>query len=482
MPKRDRMSAMDATMLYLENRTVSFDMAGLFRVDGPIDFDDYVNDLGHRLEHLPRFRQRILFVPFNLGHPTWQDDPEFKIENHVRHIRIPAPGGDDELDAFLESVMQDRLDMSRPPWMAYVLNGLENDNAAVMIKVHHCMTDGTGGHKVYAALVNFQDAKLNPDPPPAWNSVASPLPGGLTRTAHAVIDAMRGGSPSPRAQRPPAPPEERARRKALLTRFRKAPSLRYSFNGLLSGGARHRSTSFPLKDLRDIRAKHGGTVNDVLLTMLGDVMARVARDEGQDHEGRYLKVHLAANRRTEADQDTWGNRVSLLPALVPLGDATPDQLQAVNDYTREAKDVNVIENMEDWIYRTQRLPAPFLSQLLRIMFSETFNRFILKLGRPPAINLYLTNVRWPEISSYMGGRNVTHVRPVVPLMPGIGLICSAITYDDQLYVCFSGDPTLTMPLDKLIAYLHQAFERLQAASSGEFSAGITPEAFAGTPS
>ena len=72
MGKRDRLTAMDATMLYLENRTVSFDIAGVFRVDGPIDFDQYVNDFAHRLEYLPRFRQRIVPVPFNLGHPTWE--------------------------------------------------------------------------------------------------------------------------------------------------------------------------------------------------------------------------------------------------------------------------------------------------------------------------------------------------------------------------------------------------------------------------
>ncbi len=461
MTMRDRLTAMDATMLYLENRTVSFDIAGVFKVDGPIDFDRYVIDLAHRLEHLPRFRQRIVPVPMTLSHPTWEFDPEFTLADHVRDVRIPAPGGPSEFDAFLDGSMQDRLDMSKPPWMLYVVNGLEGDQAAIVVKVHHCLTDGTGGHKIYAALVDFEGPALREGEAPQWNADAPPLPSPVQRIQFAMADARRKDAEE--AERPQSPPEELTRRAAVLKRFKKSPALRFGFNGMLSGEVQHRSTTIPLADLRAIRKAYGGTVNDVYITLLGDVMERIAREEGLDPSGRYLRLHLAANRRTQSSQNDWGNRVALLPALVPLGVENPaERLKAVVDFMREVKETNVIEAMVDYINKTQRLPAPMLRWVLRLMYSDVLNRLVVRIGRPPMMNMYVTNVRWPEMSSYMGGRKVTQVRPLLPLMPRVGLLCSAITYDDHLTLSFAGDPTLNVPLEKMIEYLHDAFGRLRA--------------------
>jgi len=461
MTVRDRLTAMDATMLYLENRTVSFDIAGVFRVDGSIDFDEYVIDLAHRLEYLPRFRQRILPVPFNLGHPTWEDDPDFRLEDHVRNVRVPAPGGLAEFDAFLDETMQDRLDMSKPPWMLYVVNGLENDEAAVVVKVHHCLTDGTGGHKIYAALVDFQEPNLRTGEAPQWNKDAPELPSGMQRMRFAMADA-RAKAPE-NAAPTTAPDDELKRREALLKQFKDAPGVRFGFNGMLSGKIQHRSTTFPLEDLRAIRKAYGGTINDVFISMLGEVTERIAREEGLDPSGKYLRLHLAANRRNQNSEDDWGNRVALLPALVPLGIEDPAQrIREVVGYMRDVKAANVIEAMVEYINKTQRLPAPMLRLVLRMMYSDVLNRTVVRLGRPPMMNMYVTNVRWPEVSSYMGGRKVTQVRPLLPLMPRVGLLCSAITYADDLTLSFAGDPTLTPPLEKLIEYLHEAFDRLRA--------------------
>ncbi len=465
-PERDRLTAMDATMLYLENKTVSFDIAGVFRVDGHVDFDAYVVDLAHRLEYLPRFRQRILPVPFNLGHPTWETDPDFDLQDHVRHVRLPAPGSLAEFDVFLDDTMQDRLDMSKPPWMLYVVNGLENDEAAIVIKVHHCLTDGTGGHKIYAALVDFQEPNMREGAAPDWNKDAPPLPRPLERVRHAIADRGKAGADSSAIG--VAPAEELERREALLQRFKKAPAMRFGFNGMLSGRVQHRSTSFPLKDLRAIRKAYGATINDVFISMLGEISERIAREEGQDPTGRYLRLHLAANRRNQGTKDDWGNRVALLPALIPLDVKDPGQrLKEVAEYMREVKSANVIEAMVEYINKTQRLPAPMLRWVLRFMYSDLLNRAIVKIGRPPMMNMYVTNVRWPEVSSYMGGRKVVQVRPLLPLMPRVGLLCSAITYSDHLTLSFAGDPTLNQPLEKLIKYLHEAFDRLLATVDAE---------------
>jgi len=461
MAARDRLNAMDASMLYLENKTVSFDIAGVFKVDGPIEFDRYVIDVAHRLEYLPRFRQRIVPVPFNLGHPTWEEDPDFVLMDHIRHVRLPAPGCLAEFDSFLDETMQDHLDMSKPPWMIYVVNGLENDEAAVVVKVHHCLTDGTGGHKIYAALVDFQEPCMREGDPPRWNQDAPAFPNGFQRMRYAMSDAFSNGDESAPVSKASA--EELERREELMNRFKNAPSLRFGYNGILSGRIQHRSATFPLAKLRAIRKAHGGTVNDVFITMLGDVMDRVAREEGLDPTDQFLRLHLAANRRTQADQNDWGNRVALLPALVPLGIEDPAQrLRSVAEYTRDVKSANVLESMVEYINKMQRLPAPLLRVALRLVASEPVNRFIVWLGKPPLMNMYVTNVRWPEVASYMGGRKVTQVRPLLPLMPQVGVLCSAITYADDLTLSFAGDPTLALPLETLIEYLHEAFDRLLA--------------------
>src|SRR5688572_15941147 len=139
----DRLTALDESFLHLESGSAHMHVAGLMLFDGgPPAYDDLLDVIERRLHLVPRYRQRLAFVPYVQARPRWVDDPHFNLRYHVRETALPAPGSEVELRALAGRIFSQRLDRDKPLWELWMVHGIEGGRFAVMSKTHHALVDG----------------------------------------------------------------------------------------------------------------------------------------------------------------------------------------------------------------------------------------------------------------------------------------------------------------------------------------------------
>ncbi|MGZ4757789.1 MAG: wax ester/triacylglycerol synthase domain-containing protein, partial [Acidimicrobiales bacterium] len=164
----DRLSTLDAEFLHLEDGIVHMHIAGVSVFEGPPPSEKDVRHLiGSKLHLIPRYRQRVRSVPFELGRPVWVDDPHFDLGYHVRHRALPPPGDDAAFDRLMGRLMSQPLARERPLWETYLVEGLEGGCWALLFKVHHCMVDGIAGVELLTALLD-PEPHVTPGVPEPW--------------------------------------------------------------------------------------------------------------------------------------------------------------------------------------------------------------------------------------------------------------------------------------------------------------------------
>src|SRR5439155_2389513 len=150
-------------------------------------YDELVEAIEARLHLVPRYRQRLAFVPLNQGRPVWVDDPYFKVQYHVRHTALPRPGGEAELKRLAGRVFSQALDRTRPLWELWLVEGLAGGRFAVLSKTHHALVDGVSGADIATVLFDTSPEPL-PVAPPEHEWVPRPLPTGAQLLADALIE------------------------------------------------------------------------------------------------------------------------------------------------------------------------------------------------------------------------------------------------------------------------------------------------------
>ena len=140
----ERLSALDAMFLGIEDDNCHMHVAATMVFDGPLDVDRIRSYLQARLHLVPRYRQRLAWIPYQ-RHPVWVDDARFNIFYHVRHSALPPPGDQRQLKRLIGRILSQKLDLSKPLWEIWVIEGLEGGRVAVVAKGHHAMVDGISG-------------------------------------------------------------------------------------------------------------------------------------------------------------------------------------------------------------------------------------------------------------------------------------------------------------------------------------------------
>ncbi|MBM4242794.1 MAG: wax ester/triacylglycerol synthase family O-acyltransferase, partial [Deltaproteobacteria bacterium] len=182
-----RLSGLDHAFLHFETPatymhvalTAIFDGGSLARPDGGIDIERVRCHVASRLHLLPRYRQRLHFVPVT-GDPVWVDDDAFDLDLHVRHSHLPRPGTDEQLKSLIARLLERPLDRRRPLWEMYFVEGLPGNRFAMLCKVHHCMVDGIAGIELLAALLS-PAAETRIEAPRRWTPRPVPAASQLLR-------------------------------------------------------------------------------------------------------------------------------------------------------------------------------------------------------------------------------------------------------------------------------------------------------------
>jgi hypothetical protein len=199
----DRLSALDVSFLYLEEPTTPMHVGGAAVFEPPpggFDHDRLVDLIERRIALVPRYRQKVRWVPGHIGYPVWVDDGDFDIGYHVRRSALPRPGSDEQLRELVARLMSRRLDRNRPLWEIYLVEGLRDGRVAVITKSHHAMVDGISAIDIGQVILDLT-AEPRPVPEDVWMPEPEPNPielvldavADIVRRPSAVADAVRLG-------------------------------------------------------------------------------------------------------------------------------------------------------------------------------------------------------------------------------------------------------------------------------------------------
>ena len=459
-PLSQRLSAADAAFLYFEKPNEPLHVGSCFIYDGHIAKAELVRVLQERLHLLPRYRQKVMFPPLRIAHPAWQDDPAFDIERHVEEVDLPAPGDDRVLSAFGGKLYAPPLDRAHPLWKMIILHGRPDGTTPIIWKVHHAMVDGVSGVDLMTITHDRSPQAASPaSPPQPWQP--QPLPDMTSQWREALNDRLtetiRSWTDSAQWFRPSQAVQTS---QAVLSFMQTLPSLSQPipttpFNKPLSASRQFVWADFPFADIRAVRAGLGGTVNDVVLTIIAGGLGKYLRARHYSTANRVLRTMCPVSMRQEDEQGRLGNRVSML--LAPL---FIDEQDPLKRYTAQRAAVDQIKKQNQ---------AGLLYDLLN-RFGWVPPVWQIMAGQLPAANLMLntvtTNVPGPQTPLYLAGHELLALRPIGLLSAGIGLFNAIVSYHQTLVIGGTVDPGLVSDPWSYAACLRDSFEELLGAVEG----------------
>jgi diacylglycerol O-acyltransferase / wax synthase len=464
----DRLTALDATFLEIEEANVHmhvgavgiFDARPLRRADGGLDIDRIIAVSDASLRKTPRFRQRLAHVPL-FGYPVWVDDDRFNLVYHLRHAALPPPGDVRQLKRLTGRIMSQQLDRGKPLWEMWFVDGLENDHFAVITKVHHCMIDGLSGVDLLAALITVDPNAGAAHEQKRWLPRPAPTPAELlrdelTRRAQLPVAALRAGLA---ALRDPAGTLKSARDAvegiggAIATGL--APASPTPLNVDIGPHRRFDWTHFDLQAVREVKNRLGGTLNDVVLTIVAGALRRFLKGRGEDPKALDFRAMLPVSVRTLAERGSLGNRVSFLVAALPLAERDPRaRLRQVSETTaglkrsKQVRGAEVLEEISDWT------------------FSTLFIDFVRLAARQRSYNIVVTNVPGPQFPVFLLGARMKEIYPLVPLFTNQALGIALFSFDGGLYWGFNSDWDALPDLHELVEAVEHEFELLRETAAG----------------
>ena len=455
----DRLTGLDASFLHLEDAASHMHVAGVMLFEGsPPPYDDLLEAIERRLGLVPRYRQRLAFVPFGQGRPRWVDDPHLNLRYHVRATALPAPGSEQQLRELAGRVFAQQLDRDKPLWEIWLVDGLEGDRFAMLSKTHHALVDGISGVDIMSVLFDTSPEPAAPTdtgerwlPRPLPSSAQllgeaiverATIPGELARSVRAVFrgprrvaeglrDAAVGVGAMAWAGLNPAPP----------TPYNKSIGPHRRFNWVRAN----------LADIKAIKNELGGTVNDVVLSAIAGALGKHLRRRGQNTDGLELKAMVPVSVRADVERGALGNRVAAMMAPLPVWCQDPvARLDIVREELKGLKSGGQAVGAQVLTDLSGFAPTTVMGQASRLMARQRF------------FNLVVTNVPGPQIPLYLAGRRMIEPFPMVPLAKNQALGVALLSYAGHINFGLVGDYDLMWDLDDFADDVRESLAELAA--------------------
>jgi diacylglycerol O-acyltransferase / wax synthase len=462
----DRLSGLDASFLHLEDDSAHMHVASVIVFEG--EAPQYVELLDHierRLHLVPRYRQRLAFVPFGQGRPRWVDDPHLNVRYHLRHAGLPAPGDEAQLRDLAGRVFAQPLDRDKPLWELWLVDGLEGDRWALLSKTHHALVDGISGVDIVTVLFDTSADPLAPaDPGGHW--LPRPLPTQAQLLGEALVERATVPAEAARSLRAVFRAPRRIAREAVNTAaglgamawagLNPAPASPY--NKPIGPHRRFTWVRANLVDVKAIKDELGGTVNDVVLTAVAGALGRHLRRRGVATEGLELKAMVPVSVRSPDQAGDLGNHVAAMMAPLPVWCQDPVARQQI-----------VREAMEHLKQGGQAVGAQALTELSGFAPPTIMGQAARLMSRQRFFNLVITNVPGPQIPLYLLGRRALDPFPLVPLAKNQGVGIAIMSYDGRMDFGLVGDFDVLYDLDDLAHDLYESLAELAEAAGRKLS-------------
>jgi WS/DGAT/MGAT family acyltransferase len=458
----ERLTALDASFLYLETPAMHMHLAGVTildpstRPDGPLRFGEIRRLLESRIHLVPRLRKKVLMVPGQVALPVWVDDASFDLGYHLRRAALPSPGGRRELADHVQRVLSRPLDRSKPLWELSVIEGLEGGYVAMLFKAHHAMIDGISAIQLGTALYDLDPAaSVGPEPEP-WRPEPEPTPADLvreglqeqvTRSLAALTSAAERFLSSPAVSALQASVVASGVR-AIVDLGPRPPS---SLDVEIGPIRRFAMTEAPLQRFRDVKEALGGTVNDVVLAVAAGALHRLLKRRGEPTRGRTLRAMVPVSVRHPEDE--MGNRVA--PAFVdlPIGAMSPKtRLARVREGTRHLKGSMMAMSADAIIGLGSYGPGAMLAAAAHLA------------AHAPAFNLVVSNTPAPQQPMYMAGARLVANYPSMPIGRTSALSIACTSLGGTMAFGLTGDWDGMPDLDVLADAMDDSLTELSKAA------------------
>lgn len=460
----ERLSAQDSSFLVFEGDnthmhiggTTLFEVGPLRTAGGGVDIDRIRSYVASRLHAIPRYRQRLHYIPVE-NFPCWVDDEHLNLEYHVRHTALPRPGDDAQLKALSARVMSQKLDRSKPLWELWIVEGLSDDRFAMILKTHHAVVDGVSGVDLVGAL-------LRPTPDERIPRTARWEPRRLPTVAEFLREELAGAARSSvalgnllqTAVNAPETLRERIADGAAAAWQTVATGLRLPattpINQDIGPYRRFDWTSVDLDEVKEIKNRLGGAINDVVLATVAGAVRRFLQHRHARTRGIDYRVVVPVSVRPAGETDPSGNRVSAWLLSLPIGE--PEALrryERVRATTAELKRTNQAHGIEVFAQLAE-YAAPIMTLGVRLA------------ARLEPYNMIVTNVPGPQQSLFLLGARMLAGYPNVPLFEKQGLAVALLSYDGRLNWGFHADWDLVPDVDRFAAMVEESFAELLAAA------------------
>ena len=437
-----RFSGQDAIFLSMEKPTWHQHVGGLLifdRSEAPeFNFQSFSKLVQERLPNAPRFACRVKEVPLGLDRPIWVEDRNFDVSNHMHRVAVPAPGGTRELADLVGDLMGHQLNRRMPLWEMWYIEGLEDGHVAVLSKTHHCMMDGASGQGLAEYMFDLEPHPTAPPPTPPppheiermptdlelmarglLPTLATPFTLGryglqLARRGLSLLPFLRGDARAPMpTDAPPTP-----------------------WNASLSPRRRLAFISVPLDDIKAVRQHFGVKINDVILAVVTSALRGYLIDQNALPDKPLITGVPISTR--ELDDTEVGNKIANMFVALPVQlDDPVERLKAVHQSAMSAKEMTRAVRARKIQAFAESAPPALINLAFRTMFTAQLDQLL-----PAAANVLVSNVPGPPFPLYSAGARVRAIYPIGPLMMGMGLNCTVMSYIDSVDFGLQCDPEL----------------------------------------
>jgi len=460
----DRLTALDTSFLHLEDASSHMHVASVILFEGtPPPYDELLQMIERRLPLVPRYRQRLAFVPLGQGRPKWVDDPHLNLRYHVRSTALPSPGSEEQLKALAGRVFSQQLDRDKPLWEIWLAQGLDGGRFALLSKTHHALVDGISGVDIISVLFDTSPEPAAPtDPGDRW--LPRPVPTRAQLLAESLLERTTIPAEVARSVRAvfrgPRRILEGARDAAVgvgaMAWAGLNPAPPSPYNGPIGPHRRFTWVRTELNDIKAIKYELGGTVNDVLLATVAGGLGKHLRRRGQSTDGLELKAMVPVSVRTDLERGALGNRVAAIMAPLPVWCQEPvARLDIVREELKNLKSGGQAVGAKVLTELSGFAPPTIMDQASRLMSRQRF------------FNLVVTNVPGPQFPLYLGGRRMLDPFPMAPLAKNQGLGIALLSYDGRLNFGLVGDYDLLWDLDDLALDIGESLGELASEAGVE---------------
>lgn len=455
----DRLSAVDASFLYLEDARSAMHVGSVMvfeEPDGGVDVDSLIDLVAARIDEVPRYRQRVREMPVGIAAPAWIEDGAFDLAYHVRRSALPRPGNDEQLEEFVGRIQSRPLDRSHPLWEMYIVEGLAQHRFAIVTKTHQALVDGINALDLGHLIL---DESPEPEPHVRVERVPRREPGDLELVARSVVELLTSPTRLAGRLRDGAADVARTAGRVVgavggvagtLLRTAASPAPESPLNVVTGVNRRVCMVQVPLDSFRSVRdemrASRGAgaadvSVTDSILAVISGALAAWLSTRGEPlHTGTIVRALVPISLGASAHPVGLVNDVHAAVIDLPVGEPNPHvRLERIAyQMRRQARPGQTVDAGS--IAGLAGFAPPTLHHLGARMGSAMSRRFF---------NLVIINAPGPQQPLYAAGCRMVASYPVVPLAAGQALSIGLTSYDGTVCIGLLGDRGAMPDLDVL---------------------------------